>query len=166
MAGVESEAPFGETVAYKHELLKKLERLSRERFDEFDEMRQLYASHSPEQILDYCHRRLRLIDAEEYRNIRSSWMRHLSYVVGRFGEALALVGRHAPRLNCWILHGCAQGPPRISITHDDYTVDVLILAGDTTVMKGAMSPEADALRRLRTRLDYMLAEMERNDRGY
>ncbi len=166
MAGVETELPCDETIAYKHELLKKLERLSRDHFDQFDELRGLYASHSPEQILDYCYRRLRLINAEEYRNIRTGWMPHLAYVVARFGEALALVGRHTPRLNCWILHGCAQGPPRISIRHDDYTVDVLVLAGDTTRGKGAMTPEADALRRLRTRLDYMLAEMERNERGY
>ncbi len=154
------------TLAYKHALLARLEQLSRNDFDEFDKMRQKYATSSAEEILDYCHRQLQLIDDVEYRNIQNGWMPYLRYIIRRFGEALALVGRHGPELDCTFLQTEGAGPPRVFIEHDQYRVDVIVMVHrESTRGKGITSSEAECLRQIRSTVDGVLAEMEQSVPG-
>ncbi|MDJ0846828.1 MAG: hypothetical protein QNK04_00465 [Myxococcota bacterium] len=154
------------TLAYKHALLGKLEALSRNDFDEFDRMRSKYASFSAEEILDYAHKQVGLIDDTEYEHIKGGWMQNLRYIVRRFGQALELVGRHGPELNCVLLQAGGSGPPRVFIEHDEYLVDVVIMVRrDTTIMKGAASSEADSLRELQKTVETVLHDMESSGKG-
>ncbi len=153
------------TLAYKHALLCRLEELSRSNFDAFDRMRKKYGSCSAEEILDYAHQ-IGLVNDTEYGHIRSGWMQNLRYIVRRFEEALALVGRHGPELNCLLLQTEGSGPPRVFIEHDDYLVDVVLMVRrDTTVNKGAASSEADSLRALQKTVEGVLAEMQHKGPG-